>query len=254
MSVVFLSPHPDDVVLSCGGEIWQLARQGVPLRVITIFAGDPDDEAAEMPFARHQHHLWGDPPRPMALRRAEDLAACVQLGLRPEDVVHLSFQDAVYRRTPEGVAMYPSDEALFGHVHPGDEGLDEQIAQALCPLIQEGARLVVPAGVGHHVDHLIVRRAAERLQLEGYEVAFYEELPYAEAPEAFAHRPSQGLIETFVVLHEADMAVKVRAALYYRTQLSLLFGGEMQLNERLRAHAAQHAPPGVPYVERRWVL
>ncbi len=253
MSVVFLSPHPDDAVLSCGGEIWQLTRQGISVRVVTIFAGDPDDEAAELPFARYQHRLWGFPPRPMALRRAEDVAACVQLGLRPEDVVHLPFLDAVYRRTPAGAAMYPSDEALFGDVHPDDAGLDEKIAEALVPLLGGATRIVAPAGVGHHVDHLLVRRAAEQVRQNGHEIVYYEELPYAETPEAYAHRPSLGLVETYVVLHEADMAAKVRAALYHHTQLPVLFGSDMRLNERLRAHAAQHAPPGAPYVERRWV-
>lgn len=254
MEVLVLSPHLDDAVLSCGGEIRQLTREGVTLRVVTVFAGDPDPEAAEMTFARHQHRLWGSPPLPMALRRAEDMAACAQLGVRPENVVHLSFLDAVYRRTPDGGAMYASDEAIFGDLHIGDEGLDEAILTAIRPLLGERTRILAPAGVGHHVDHLLVRRVADRLHEEGYQVALYEELPYAESPNAFAHRPTWGLVETRVVIHEPDMAAKVRAALYYHTQIPVLYGNRLVLNERLRAHAARHAPPGAPYVERRWVM
>ncbi|WP_366972639.1 PIG-L family deacetylase, partial [Thermoflexus sp.] len=38
-----LSPHPDDAVLSCGGTLYRTARAGIPVRVITVFAGDPRD-------------------------------------------------------------------------------------------------------------------------------------------------------------------------------------------------------------------
>ncbi|MDQ7030976.1 MAG: hypothetical protein Q9O62_15015 [Ardenticatenia bacterium] len=103
------------------------------------------------------------------------------------------------------------------------------------------------------MDHLIVRRAAECLAAQrAVRLCLYEELPYAEAAEAFAHRPLDGWRPSHVVLQEADMAAKVRAALYYRTQLPVLYGDAVTLGERLRAHAARHAPPGVPYVERRW--
>ena len=45
--LIFLSPHPDDAVLSCGGWIYQLAQDGERPIVITIFGGDrPADCAA----------------------------------------------------------------------------------------------------------------------------------------------------------------------------------------------------------------
>ncbi len=38
--LIFLSPHPDDAVLSCGGWIYQLAQDGERPIVITLFGGD----------------------------------------------------------------------------------------------------------------------------------------------------------------------------------------------------------------------
>ncbi|MDQ7030977.1 MAG: PIG-L family deacetylase [Ardenticatenia bacterium] len=122
MEHIFLAPHLDDVVLSCGGQIWQLTQRGHRPWVITVFAGSPAPGAAEFSFARHQHRLWGEPPLPAELRRAEDVAACVRLGVPPERVIHLDFPDAVYRHTPDGQPLYTSDEAIFGPPHPADGG------------------------------------------------------------------------------------------------------------------------------------
>ena len=41
---VFLSPHYDDVVLSCGGTVALLVEQGEPPLVLTIFGGEVTDE------------------------------------------------------------------------------------------------------------------------------------------------------------------------------------------------------------------
>jgi LmbE family N-acetylglucosaminyl deacetylase len=41
MRWIYLSPHFDDAVLSCGGLIFEQARQGIPIEIWTIFAGNP---------------------------------------------------------------------------------------------------------------------------------------------------------------------------------------------------------------------
>ena len=39
MTHVFVSPHPDDAALSCGGLIATLRAQGEPVALLTIFSG-----------------------------------------------------------------------------------------------------------------------------------------------------------------------------------------------------------------------
>jgi LmbE family N-acetylglucosaminyl deacetylase len=53
---IFLSPHLDDVVLSCSGALCSLRAQGCTVLVITLFAGDPwsepilpDTEESQLP-------------------------------------------------------------------------------------------------------------------------------------------------------------------------------------------------------------
>jgi LmbE family N-acetylglucosaminyl deacetylase len=91
---VYLSPHLDDAVFSCGGLILRQTNAGDDVQVVTVFTGDPP--VGELtPFAYELHRRWGGEGSPMGLRRAEDLVACGRLGA---SVVHLGLADAVYRR------------------------------------------------------------------------------------------------------------------------------------------------------------
>ena len=168
---VYLSPHLDDAVLSCGGLIYRQARAGERVAVVTIFAGDPPRGAALSNFARELHARW-QAANPAAARREEDVQALT--ALHPGVVAHhLPLPECLYRRDPAtGSALYASEEALFGEVHPDDPAL---LALQTPLAIPPGACLYAPLGVGHHVDHQIVRRAVAAW---GVEAHYYEEYPY----------------------------------------------------------------------------
>ena len=54
---IYLSPHLDDAVLSCAGQICQFVQAGRSVLIITIMAGDAP--AADLsPFARSLHERW----------------------------------------------------------------------------------------------------------------------------------------------------------------------------------------------------
>ena len=76
---IFLSPHLDDAVLSCGGAMRALVTQGEGVLGLNIFAGIPDYRRLST-FAAEQHHHWGDPADPVAARRTEDEAALQLIG------------------------------------------------------------------------------------------------------------------------------------------------------------------------------
>jgi LmbE family N-acetylglucosaminyl deacetylase len=56
---VYLSPHLDDAVLSCGGLIHRQVRAGQPPLVITLFSGQPAADAHVSAFTQSQHTRWG---------------------------------------------------------------------------------------------------------------------------------------------------------------------------------------------------
>ena len=70
MRWIYLSPHFDDAVLSCGGLIWEQTQKGTQVEIWTINAGDPVDEPGSAMIAR-VHAMWqtGTPRQTVTQRR-----------------------------------------------------------------------------------------------------------------------------------------------------------------------------------------
>ena len=256
MNHVYLSPHLDDAVMSCGGMIHQQTSSGDQVQAITIFAGECQGGALS-PFALVQHGYWGNPPHPMPLRRAEDTAALMLLGA---DAAHLDYLDAVYRAGPDGEWLYADEEALWQEVGPtdplmenGTQDLVDQLVAVIPPPDQ--AMVYGPLGVGQHVDHQVVHAAARKLLARGYRMAFYEDYPYAMEPGATelavaAAGAEEWQVDT-VSLEPTDLIVKVSALSYYRSQMYVLFGGIERMPNRVWSFAAA-CSPGTSLAERLW--
>ncbi len=168
---VYLSPHLDDAVFSCGGLMAQQTSAGETVTVFTVCAGDsPVGELT--PFAYELHRRWGGSGSPMGARRAEDLVACGRLGA---SVVHYTLVDAIYRRDADGQPLYESEPSIFGVLHPADEARVHELGAALEPALPAEAEVYAPLGLGGHVDHRLTRRAAELL---GRGLWYYRDLPY----------------------------------------------------------------------------
>jgi LmbE family N-acetylglucosaminyl deacetylase len=254
MKHVYLSPHLDDALLSCGGGIHRLAAGGEPVLVVNVFAGDSPLERGSPPdgglssFAQIQHGYWGHPPRPMTLRRAEDAAALNLLGVEGQ---YLEYEDAVYRTGPGGEWLYTHEEALWQEVDPVDPmGRDgaQALTGHLSSLIPSPGEVVVyaPLGVGHHIDHQILHAAARQLLAQGQRVAFYEDYPYANQPgaveAALAAAGAGRWRDEIVALEPGDVVAKIAALAYYRTQMRVLFGGAEAMPNRVWACAAGCSP------------
>jgi LmbE family N-acetylglucosaminyl deacetylase len=236
---IFLSPHPDDAVLSCGGWIGQLAQSGERPIVMTIFGGDRPAAAPLSDFAHSLHKRWQLGDDAPARRRDEDRAACDRLGCY---LIHLPFADAVYRIDPlTRRCLYDSEEAIFGAVR--DRELIEQVAEAVQSRLQRASPnpgLVVPLTAGGHVDHVITRLAAERLNAD---MIYYEDYPYAEQPERMTHvwghadgAACEWVSET-VELNEAALQAKIEAFLQHRSQISTFYRDDEEVRQRMRAYA-----------------
>jgi LmbE family N-acetylglucosaminyl deacetylase len=211
---IYLSPHLDDAVLSCGGLIAQQFAAGEEVTVFTVCAGDsPVGELT--PFAYELHRRWGGAGSPMAARRAEDLVACGRLGA---SVVHYPLADAVYRRGPDGQALYPDAPSVFGDIHAAEAGRVEELAAALRPSLPADAQVYTPLALGGHVDHRLTRRAAERLHRSMW---YYRDLPYdlhdGQPPDDL---PLPEAVETRVSLASEEIDAWTAAAGEYHSQLS----------------------------------
>jgi LmbE family N-acetylglucosaminyl deacetylase len=243
MKHIYLAPHLDDAVLSCGGAICRHTASGDAVLVITVFSGEFKGEILS-PFALQVHGEWGNPPKPLALRRAEDMAA---LALLAAEVRHLDDLDAIYRADPDGRWLYAELGTLLGEVQPADpmvldrpDGLVDRLVRLVS--LENQAILYAPLAVGHHVDHQIVHAAARRLLETGYQVAFYEDYPYAERKGALESAlivaGANNWRAEAISLDPVHVTAKVSALGYYRSQLAVLFGGAGAMPNRVWAFAA----------------
>lgn len=242
---IYLSPHLDDAVFSCGGRIALQVRAGMGVWVVTVCTGSAGGSLSE--FARALHEYWGlaetDAP---AARREEDRAALALLGATP---IHWEFPDGIYRRAPDGRVLYPDYDALWGAIAEEDGALREELTRRIAGL-PSSAVLCVPLGVGAHVDHRLVRQAAEAT---GRPLVYYEDYPYAGKPGRVEQALAEGVWESEEVrLDETALEAKIAAARCYRSQISSFWADEADLAAHFRAYAAE-VGDGNP-AERYWRL
>ncbi len=237
---LFLSPHLDDVALSCGGQIAGAARSGVPVTILTIFAGDEPGplEPTASPLVEKIYDLWKlEPGEIMPTRRLEDRAAARELAA---EVLHWELQEAIHRRDPlRNDALYPTLPRLFGPVAPQEEPLVARLAERLAALPEalQTSRIVAPLGVGGHVDHRIVRAAAERAF--GRDLRYYEEFPYIvwkfwALRRAGISGPAWESVSQ--PLAQEDVAARIAAIACYASQVTPLFRTPERIARLVRRH------------------
>jgi LmbE family N-acetylglucosaminyl deacetylase len=229
---LLLSPHPDDAAWSCGGVLGQWTGPDRRITVVTVFDGDPPPlgrRAAARPV--------GPAATPPAVRRSEDVAALDRWPLRR---LGLGLPDAVFRRDGAGRPLYPGPLAVRRRVHPADAPLAARVEAAVLPLLADCDEVLLPLAARSHVDHAIVRDAAERAlrRVPPRIVRYYAEFPYpVRAPAGLtAHR------------QPADFDAWLRAALVYSTQVTAMFGTAPRMARALFRHAYDAGAP----VWRSW--
>lgn len=239
MKALFVSPHCDDICLSIGGFA---AAVEAPSVLVTVFSDsdwvDPS-WSGEIPN--------GDVS---SLREQEDRAYCARMGF---ERIALGLPDSGVRHAGQGDLRRAS----------GDESrLVDGIAQALAAIVADvGADVVVaPLGVGGHADHVVCRRAAQRLHQT---LALYEDLPYAwEIPLwriGLAGRQLRARLSPLVFESVSTTIEKQHALRDYASQCNqVMFDAVEAHSARLRAHydprrASADATYERGVIERLWV-
>lgn len=239
---IYLAPHLDDAALSSGGHIADQCIAGQRVLVATIMAGDPA-EPDMSDYVRSLHDRWQLATDAAARRRDEDIAACKILGA---DYVHLTVPDCIYRTDPQsGAPLYLSDDDIFGDVAPAEAYLLDQLTGALASLPQAG-HVVTLLGVGHHVDHLLVRQASEKVfggkVASKTKLVYAEDYPYAQEPgaveSALTPSPAAWQARSYPISNDAQF-LKIEAILAFRSQLSTFFTDRTDLERQVLGYMAQ---------------
>ena len=244
--IIYLSPHLDDAVLSCGGRIWQQAAAGAPVRVLTVFAGVPRPDQAQSAFAKELHQRWSAPWDAVATRLREDHEALMLLG---SESIRWDYKDCIYRQELDGSYAYPDEDALWGPMAPSDAAMVRELRDRMAGLPASwGKVLCVPLGAGRHIDHRIVRGAAEG---SGQHLLYYEDFPYARDAATVIQATTAGMWKSEIVpLTEQALEMKVAAIASYRSQISSFWDGLEDLSNSVRSYA-ERLGGGRP-AERYW--
>jgi len=229
---IYFSPHFDDAVLSCGGQIYQATQAGETVLIVTVTAGKPDSKVRSE-FARAQHRSWGlSEEEVITARRAEDIAACRLLGAA---YAHWPWPDCIYRLDrATGEPLYRSDEDIFGDLAPAERPLVQEVAEKMGTLPPAG-QLFVPLTVGHHVDHQLTRAAAE--QQYGDALVYYEDYPYIQRhPQMLGPlvSPESAWERAVIPLSDAALTARIAASGQYRSQTGQLFGDAQRMASLIR--------------------
>jgi len=161
---LLLSPHCDDIALSCAGILLK-RKIAAPLKMVTIFSHS--NFAPRLPQILDEKAIT-------RIRNIEDRKFCERIA-------------AEYRAIglPEPpLRGYPNFSSIF------DEGL-EPSQEPVYPVLIEKLResigtensvclLLAPLGLGYHVDHLLLYQASLELASErSLPLVLYEDLPYS---------------------------------------------------------------------------
>lgn len=230
---LYLSPHLDDVALSCGGQIFDRVAAGQSVLIVTLMAGDPPAGPVS-PFAQQLHARWELAADAVSRRRAEDVAACGRLGAAFR---HLAVPDCIYRRHPDsGVPLYDTEAALWGEIHPAEGWLMHSLGQQLMAL-PSADWVGVPLTVGQHVDHRLTRVVAE--QCFAATLAYYEDYPYVGREGALTEvitEPEGGEWRgTAVPVSEAGIVARIEAIAHFASQVGTFFQDRADLETKIRA-------------------
>ncbi len=180
---VILSPHPDDAVLSA----WKVLSSSADAQVLTVCTAVPDAGTVGS-----FDPLFGvsDSAAFMELRLGEDAEALASIR---RTGTALGFLDHQYRDSPLPVG---------------------ELGAAISGAVDQAARLVAPAAIGGHPDHVAVRSAAFELSRGGVPLSLFADLPYAARmgwPHWVTGREPRPYLMPEVLWHEAMKSMPVPA-------------------------------------------
>lgn len=215
-NLLLLSPHLDDAALSCSHRL----RSGVIGLVLTIYAGTPSTSSELSEWDRLTRAT--SPIQRALARQTEDALAWKSINQPYE---HLGFLE--------------EDRAI----------VKKDIVSPLLSMVSSFDGLLVPAGIGNHPHHILVRDAALAVRQPSQKFILYGELPYA----AFYGWPQQkspyspdivqywnNTITSFPLnqnkwkkqltqLSESEIIWKKKLLSYYKTQMPAVSAGSLDL-------------------------
>ena len=185
---VFVSPHHDDAILSCGGLISYLSKR-TKVIVINVFTDGGDNPYSLSAKKFLELNNYKDAKKLFKARRTEDSKVFGSININP---VNLGFLTGLFRKKenptflerilgkllPELLCIYPT---FYLHLKKGkiakeDQELLIKLHRKLKEIIKSESLVFCPLGVGNHTDHIVVREVCSN---NFSKVVYWTDFPYS---------------------------------------------------------------------------
>ncbi|MDN5201204.1 hypothetical protein QQ008_07520 [Fulvivirgaceae bacterium BMA10] len=157
---IILSPHSDDVAFSLGAFI--ISNNLKDIHVLTFFSRSTctaKNEKMDVDIVTR-------------IRKKED-EQFFKFCKSKAELFYFDFLDAPIRLNIK------EEDVCSTYSTALEKSILNKVEHTLLNLITNDSIILSPLGLGGHVDHLLVREIALKLLRTGYNVGFYEDLPYA---------------------------------------------------------------------------
>jgi LmbE family N-acetylglucosaminyl deacetylase len=233
MEWIFISPHLDDVALSCGGLVWEMAHAGKKVAIWTICAGEPPSKTFSL-FTETLHARWHTGSGAVEQRRAEDIVSCQSLGV---SFKHLLIPDCIYRQHPiDRSYLYTSEQDIFGDLHPSENELIESLSVQIQMVLPGEVCLIIPLTLGRHIDHQMTRTVMEKLKLPLW---YYADYPYVLNDWKQDDPRTSSFKEILLPISNAGVAGWIEAISAHASQVSTFWENPEKMNNAIFSYEKQ---------------
>ncbi len=248
MHILIFSPHRGSAAISLPVAIPQLLSAGQRVTMMTVFS-----RSQEAPFSDADTvHANDRLTYVSAMRRKEDEQF---QRLHPKlEMFDLNLKDAVIRHRVLAAEVFRLQSS------DADTAV-EKIQKALAKLVVQTAHpvdgVMLPLGLGEHLDHRVVRDAVLATEARGkIPIAFYEDQPYASQKAGFAAAAAlpdstgldAGQRTSLLLAAEDASAIRARTLALYASQIDEVLGAG------IRSYAAAHQDSDRIWIAPDWPL
>ncbi|SHG39421.1 PIG-L deacetylase family protein [Streptoalloteichus hindustanus] len=229
-NLLLVSPHPDDIAYSCGGVV--AAHLGEATATLLTVFGRSEWTVSPRLAAEGQEAV-------SRVRAEEDRRYCDAHGIA---YTLLDFPDASLRG-------YDDEGELTARV--ADDPLTDEVVDVLAEAVRAAAPdlVLAPAGMGDHIDHLMVHEALRRVDHE-FSTLYYEDIPYSAHHEITGVEDTMRGARKLEPFHVFDISSaiddKIAGMLVYESQT------DEQAIADMRHHNGRVAPAEAAFAERLW--
>lgn len=202
---IFLEPHSDDIALSISGTLYDLYRKGFEIIVYNIFSFTPPSKSPLNDILNFTERDYE------SIRKIEnDSAFRKYLDCK---LITLNLKSSKYR----GYRTFCQN--------PKDDDSSIEIITSLLKEINikyPNSDVFIPAGIGNHVDHVLVRNLA--LKILKKPILMYEDYPYVKDTKYYL----QGInrikeIGGSLINEKININIKKTLVNFYNTQFKETF-------------------------------